>query len=473
MSIATNGSAPRWDLLYGTGGGGTLALRAYDDAGTTIDTAGPSGFNVDNALMMVKVRLDNNGANVDLAITTYTLGDTTALQITDTFVGIQIGRVTSVTLNPSSSADYANVAIGHLLVKDAIALSSTEIDQVNAYAGELATDRVKRLATEEAVQICPVGGRSTGDSVALGQQLSGKLLDLLREAAAADLGVLDEGRDFLELRYRPGQAMYSQQSKVTLDYTAHQMDSLDPVEDDQATQNDITVSRINGSSARVEQVTGALSTDIPPVGVGRYSTSVGISLADDTTLTDQAGFRLHLGTVDEARYPALPLSLENGHFSGLAVNRLDLGDRISITNPPTELAAQMTINQLVQGYTEELNAYRRGFTFNLSPASPWDVGVYDDPYLGDRYGNGDCVTTEALDTTETGVDVLTGAGGERWSATAVPYAVLIDGEVMTVTSVSGATKTQTLTVTRSVNGVVKSHVSGVSVELATLSYYGL
>jgi hypothetical protein len=50
---------------------------------------------------------------------------------------------------------------------------------------------------------------------------------------------------------------------------------------------------------------------------------------------------------------------------------------------------------------------------------------------------------------------------------------MIGGERMTVTAVTGSSSPQTLTVTRSVNGVVKSHATGVPVVLADPNYLGL
>lgn len=473
-TILTGGTAPRWDVLYGTGSGGTLALRAIDADGATIATYGPSGFDVNGNPMLLKVRLSQDGADIDTVLTTYTVGDTAQVAISNTLSTRTINRVTSVTLNPSASADHEGVTIGHLAVTQTTDALYEEIDQVNAWSGELATDRIKRLCEEESVAFCPVGARGDGDSVTLGPQLSDSLINLLRQAANADLGILFEGREFLELRYRPAHALYSQEPDITLDYELHQMQSLEPVEDDQLTRNDVTVSRIGGGSARAEVTAGPLSTDIPPAGVGRYDSSVSVSLENDSTLADQASFRVHLGTVDEARYPRLALALESAHLEDdrVTVHRLDLGDRLSVTGPPAWLA-QQDITQLIQGYTETMNAFHHGFVLNLSPASPWDIGVYDDFYAGDRYGNGDCTTTEALDTTETGVDVTTGGDGAPWSTTADGFDIMVGGEQMTVTSVSGTGAAQTLTVTRSVNGVVKSHVSGVAVELFPLSYYGL
>lgn len=476
--VVLAGSAVRWAIIYNTDG--SLTLRASDSDSVTIATYA-AGFTVNGDSTLVRLTLKNDGADVDSVLSVYTLGSTTVDTISNTLVGYQIGRVGSVTFNAASFADYDTVVVGHLAVASSITAAFNVFSQVNAWVGETATDRIKRLCEEESVAFCPIGPRGDGDSVDMGAQLPDTLLNLLQECATADMGILYEGRDFAELRYRPGKAMYAQPAELTLSYTDHQMNNLDPVEDDQLTRNDVTVSRVNGGSARAEVLTGPLSVNDPadtPPGVGRYEDTVTINVSDDSTLADQAGFRANLGTVPEARYPNVDLTLQSSHFASLraTVARADLGDRISITDPPA-WTEQLRINQLLQGYTEYLNAFERLFTLNMTPASPWDVGTYDDTEsTRSRYTSGSCTTNEALDTTETGVDVIVGTVRALWTTTAGswPFGIIIGGEVMTVTAVSAAVGlTQTLTVTRSVNGVVKSHSTGATVELYPLSYYGL
>ncbi len=469
-------SAPRFDVIYTVGTSGSLQVQAKDSAGTTLATVGPNAFNLNGDFVQLKLILENTGGNVQIDLTMLIQGTETIFDMTGSLAGASAGRVTRITLNPLSSATMDDVAVGHLALNASLVTTwGSEVPQINGWSGETALDRINRLCDEEGVSFCPIGPSVGSDtSSPMGIQTSKSLLALLQEAAKADDGILFEGRQFFELRYRPRKAIYSQQADVVLDYEQHQMDLMVPVEDDQQTENDVTVQRVGGSSARQELTAGPLSTDIPPAGVGRYDQSYSLSLEEDSVLDDHANWRLHKGTVDEARYPRLDLSLESGHFTSLflKLSRMDLGDRLSIVNPVSWIE-QRDVNQLIQGYTEELNAFRRGFAINLSPASPWDVGVWDDFYEEDRYGNGACTTAEALDTTETGVDVTTATGSQPWSATAVPYDVVVGGEVMTVTAVSGAGLSQTLTVTRSVNGVIKSHLTGQTIELATLSYYGL
>jgi hypothetical protein len=55
--------------------------------------------------------------------------------------------------------------------------------------------------------------------------------------------------------------------------------------------------------------------------------------------------------------------------------------------------------------------------------------------------------------------------GAVWGTADLPYDVMIGGERMTVTAVSGTTAAQVFTVTRSANGIAKAHVTGATVAL--------
>jgi hypothetical protein len=476
--ISMAGTATRWSILLTTAG--TLSLRVQDADGVTLATYGPA-WGVNGLHFLVRLTMKNNGTAVDSTLTTYFLGDPFVTTLTQSLASNQIGKINSATLNLGGFSDYNSIVMGHLAISKTITSVFDVLSQVNAWNGELATSRIKRLCDEEDVPFAAFGARSTGDSALMGPQLPDTLQNLLQECATADGGILYEGRDFSELRYRPAHAMYAQPAELTLSYPGHQMNNLEPVEDDQLTRNDVTVMRVNGGSARSTVTTGPLSVNDPadtPPGVGRYEDSVTLNVQDDTVLLDQAGWRTHLGTVAEARYPNVDLTLESIWFAALrtTVVRLDLGDRISITSPPV-WTEQLQINQLLQGYTEYLNTFEHHLSLNLTPAAPWDVATYNDTVTTrSRYASGSSITNEALDTTETGVDVIAGTKRALWTTTAGswPFGIIIGGEVMTVTAVSAAVGlTQTLTVTRSVNGVVKSHLTGATVELYPLSYYGV
>jgi len=71
--------------------------------------------------------------------------------------------------------------------------------------------------------------------------------------------------------------------------------------------------------------------------------------------------------------------------------------------------------------------------------------------------------------------VASAANTALWTvdAAAFPVDVNIGGEKVTVTNITGASSPQTFTVTRSVNGVVKTHAAGEQVRLWKTPRYAL
>jgi hypothetical protein len=145
---------------------------------------------------------------------------------------------------------------------------------------------------------------------------------------------------------------------------------------------------------------------------------------------------------------------------------LDVGGLIAVTGTPAWLPPG-DISQVAQGFTETLDSHRQIIAINATPAGPYSVAVLDSGTLG-RLDSADTTLNEALDTTETGVDIITVT--TRWIdsatfASSFPFSVTVGGEEMSVTACAGTGLTQTFTVTRSVNGVVKTHSAGAAVRL--------
>ncbi|MFF9261992.1 hypothetical protein [Streptomyces longwoodensis] len=106
-----------------------------------------------------------------------------------------------------------------------------------------------------------------------------------------------------------------------------------------------------------------------------------------------------------------------------------------------------------------------------SAASGEDAAFIDDlllttpaPYRADTAGS---QLATGISATATQFTVTT-TTGPRWTTDPVhlPFDVRCGGEVMRVTAISGTTTTQTFTVVRSVNGVVKAQTAGTAVSLA-------
>lgn len=469
LMFYTTGSVRRWEVFYGTGG--TLGLRAFDEYGNSLFTTGGVAFAVNGEHLLVAVELTQNGADIDYALATLEPGAAVGLSTDNTLASQTVGRVGTVVVSPSGGID--GIAIGHVAVMSDVTNLFDLGSQLEAWAGESAGRRISRLCEEAGITFRHRG--DLDDTVRMGAQRPASVISLIRECAVADAGILFEPRDALGIGYRTRASIYNQSATVALDYAGNELaDSLDPMDDDQATRNDITVTREGGSSARVVLETGALSVLDPPSGVGRYEFSETINVEYDLELFNQAGWRLHLGTVDEARYPRITLNMAHSSISGDAtltasIHDMEAGDRLTVDNPPSWMPPE-DISQVVQGYAEELGNYEHTITINCAPESPYQVAVYGT----ERYGPHDTVTNEALDTTETGVDVTTPTGPLWTTSPGGNFDIMIGGERMTVTAVGAAAGTvQTLTVTRSVNGVVKSHSSGATVYMFEPAIYAL
>lgn len=254
---------------------------------------------------------------------------------------------------------------------------------------------------------------------------------------------------------------------LELDYAAgHISPPFDPIEDDQQLRNDVTVERTSGSRTRHTKLTGPLSVDAPPDGAGRYDESVTVNVQRDVDLPDQTAWRVHLGTVDELRYPAVTVALTDNQNLVDRISIVETGDRAIIANPPVSLPPG-DIDLLIQGYTEKLTPYEWEWTANASPGSPWRVAAADDDVLGRLDATGS-VLAAGIGTADTSFNVTTPAGSAPWIddlgfPAEFPLDVRIGGEVMRVTGITGATSPQTFTVERSVNSVQKSHSAGTEV----------
>lgn len=256
-------------------------------------------------------------------------------------------------------------------------------------------------------------------------------------------------------------------TSLDLDYAAgHIAPPFEPIEDDQGTRNDVTAERPRGSSSRIVATTGPLSTLPPPDGVGRYDESVTVNVETDEQLADQAAWRVHLGTVDEPRYPTVTVDLTSNPDLMIAVAGIESGDRLTVANTPVWLPPG-DVETIVQGYGERLTPFEWRWEANTSPGPPWDVTVLDDQRR--RVDTAGSELATAITSTQTTFDVVTTAV-YPWidsvgKPTHFPFDVKVGGEVMTVTDITGTSSPQTFTVTRSVNGVVKPHDAGSAVNV--------
>lgn len=387
----------------------------------------------------------------------------------------QTGRVTSI--NTNIGAGLEGTGFGHLTVWDALS-PPAYFNAFGGWAGEGAQQRMTRVAAQNGIPLVTEGAAKTR----LGPQVANQALETITEAANSDLGALVERRAGLSLSYRGREDLYNQEPVITLDYANGELNPpLEPVDDDQNLRNSVEVTRAGGGSALVEQREGPLGINT----AGLYDESVTLSLATDTQARDQAGWRLHMGTVDEMRWPVLHINLANRRL-GLRIEdilNLDVGDRIRVLNPPTWTQYDH-LDLIVQGYEEIINLFQWDIILTCTPATVWTVGEMgtDDPSetppdAPSRADTADSELASGIGTGATTFDVVTNQG-PTWVDSAeypddLPFDIEVGGEVMQVDEIESATSPQTFTVQRSMNGIVKSHEAGSAVRLANPAIAGL
>jgi len=307
----------------------------------------------------------------------------------------------------SATSVNAGWALGHVaLYTDPAVITSPSIGPnaagMAAYAGETAADRMIRLCREEGIGFTLIGNAS--DTQLVGPQQSAALLTNLQACADVDQGILGEPRDALGLLYRTNRSMLNQAGPA-LDYAAKRLaPPLRPTDDDQQVRNRVTASRIAGSSATAELTSGSLSTQDSPDGIGLYDEQVTVNSYTDGQLPYIAGWRVRLGTWDEARFPQVSVNFGRLLMDGQTalagqVAGVDAGDYLSITNPPAWLPPDQ-IELLAQGYRETHRGFEWLITYNAVPAGPYNAFVIGDQTDG-RLDTSGCIVNEAVTSSAT------------------------------------------------------------------------
>ncbi len=493
----TTGTVAQVDLEYGVASSGSLRLLGYDASGSQKFDSGFVAFGINGVPSLVEMALTISGSTITWHINTLPVGAASQTGSSGTLSG-SLGIVTRINIAPGSKD--VESAIGQISVQSSYANMDTAssadalIGPLNAWAGETAGLRFARLCAEEGFACRIVGYPST--SVAMGVQTTGKtFMQLLQDCEDADHGMIFEPRSALALGYRTSGSMCNQALAisgalpVSLGYAAATMGGgggmdIQPTDDDLLVINDEIVSRDpSGSSAEVAETgaayaaTGALSINAPPSGVGTYLDSRSVNVRSDLQLPDQAGWLVHRGTANELRYPAIPVDLARSEVSGVsaAVQDADLGDYLQIPDPPAWLSPDAA-RAIIWGTTESLGGYIFTLQFQTTPESPYETLVAGSGATSDCRADTDGSALHAnITSSATSMGVDTTSGFPLWTTTAgdFPFDIVMGGERITVTNITGTSGTQTFTITRSVNGVVKAHTAGEAVSLFAPCYLAL
>jgi hypothetical protein len=439
------GTVANWAFLVSSGG--VLIRGTARDGTLTVNQA--VGFDVNGTLnqwVRWRLRANQNGGNVDWDVTLIPIGGSSTA-FSASYAGT-VGRITAVAGSPGLSADIDGLSMGHVAVFNS---DSSEIfnDADSGFSGESAWARIVRLTDEESIPLTLVGDSS--NTAAMGAQRPDRLVDLLQEVAVADQGILGDSRDQADetsFKFIAHNALYNQPVRLQLGYTddGEMHAPLDPTDDDQYTRNRVTAERERGSRATVEVTDGPLGSD----AIGAYATQVSVNIESDDRLIDYAGWLAHLGTWDEERYPTVLVKVQAAPGLANEVLAVDQGSRIRLVDVRDEAnrtwVAPGDIDLMVRGYTETLSQFTWEVEYQCVPARPYDVPEVDQ--LGqqvDRLDSDGSELSEALDSTETEIEVFTTAGPTWTDAVSnMPFDWMVGGEAMTVLTPGGLTNTNPL-----------------------------
>ncbi|MEU9865481.1 hypothetical protein AB0D99_31895 [Streptomyces sp. NPDC047971] len=427
----TTGTVRRWRI---TSGASSSSILGYDVLGAlVVNHPVGTGTNLFTGWRRLEFTAVQNGGNIDWDILWTAVGGNTSS------VGASVaGTLGNVSLiDTTFGAGLPDIRVGHLGVFSALSVTAAYASADHGYTGETASARLARLANEESatVRVAVSEGDPTSPTEAMGPQRPKALLDLLQDCADTDGGILYEDSQALALIYRDRVTLENQVPALVLDYSAGDVASpFEPTESDLQLVNDVTVNREGGSFGRAVEEDGPLGVD----AVGLYDTSITLSLANDTQAERIAGWRLHLGAWDEARFPTVRIMLHHRPDLIPAVTALQIGDRIQVVNTPSWMPPG-PVDLLVQRIDDDIRTHTWVVTLTCSPAGPWNVGVVDDAELG-RVDTDGSELAAAVSSSATSFTVQTTAGA-AWTLDPAdcPFDVALGGEEVTVTAVtSGA-----------------------------------
>lgn len=474
LSLRTYGTVARADMTYD--GSGKIGLSLYNSAGTLIASTGsltPFGSGLAGALCRLSVYLQASGGNVIYAIEALRQ-DGNYATASGSIAG-SIGAVSEVAVNPGGL--LVNTVLGGLSVQPLFTSVTDMAGPLAAWDREPAGWRMSRLCGEEGIPFRARGNLAS--TTLMGVQTPQTIAALCQQCADADLGIWTELRQALGWGYVTRQALYNQAAMVGVDYHQDHLSpwTSPPQRDDQYIINDVTYDNADGSSARQyaaagQPITGGrFSTGTPgssTPSAGTYDQSYSVAIAQDSDLGNLAGWRLHLGTVDQARFPGIVLDLSNRALAPqfTSVLAMDLGHRVTVANPPLRWGAGQ-VTQLAQQLTETLGAYELEIAVTGVPELPYQVFQVSGG-SGPSHIDTDGSTLHANYTYGAAtMTVDTALGFALWTTSAgdFPFNVMVSGMVLTVANITGSSSPQTFSVTPGVNGVQKNLTAGAAVNV--------
>lgn len=460
----TNGAIGQWKLFDDTAGIGL----SYTTSSTGVATLLRSSVNAyDGVWHHYQVDVSQNGANVDVA-----LRQDGASILSTSIASLSMGQVSSWVVEDDNPTLDANrmPAVGHVVLFGPIPSTSDSYEAFTGWDGETAAARFLRVCGEEGISA--VVSELYVDEILMGPQYVAAVPEILEQCEDACEGLIDEAFNG-DLRLSTLRSRYNGALAMTLDYGSTGIaDILPPLRpaDDDKNFNDWTIRRPNGGTGQYVKTGGANNVNDPeddPLGIGRYADSDEVNIAVDGDLIHAAGWRVHRDTVDEPRYPSVRFDLAKSARLIPYWVTCDIGSRVLIVNSPDDVGPNDP-DLILEGYEETIDQVSWDIDAYLEPASVYRIALVGAVGVWDvdtpRLDCGGTTLAEGLTTTETLWDIAI-TDNCVWTASYGDFMVTVNGEdclVRNVTAAAGTypNQTQTLTTTRSMNGVVMTHEIG-------------
>lgn len=395
-----------------------------------------------------------DGADIDAAA--LVVSDATAGTLgSDTVTGQTLGRIRRITV---AQTDCDGASFGQLVVGNSTTAFPNFISPTTggglgtrAFRGESSLRRIERLATENDL---PVTYRSR-DAVSnrQGEQAIATLLDCLQEAADADGGMLFDDRDQLGITFIKSSRLMNQLPVLTVDCAQkHVGERIEPADTDTLARNDVTVTRDGGGKGRYTVPDADpfhYDTQDPPTGFGRAEDALTYSLWQDRMCRPTAAWWAHIGSARSPRFEQMVLRLHDPRLASVVTDALalDIGDVVQADNPPADCGPD-PIRALVWGIDEVIDRHIHELTLHLAPADPWEVWALEPD---------NSTLAVAVDSDDTTLKLRMDLG-PPWSTDYEPYHIAIDGEAMTVTTMT----TETITFVGAGTAVSAQNAAGTS-----------
>lgn len=470
----TTGSIQVYRILYRTGG--SLSLNLYNGSGTIIGAPGGAiGLDLNGQLVRVSLELAQSGGNVNWGLSRYDVTTGVVGGSSSSAAGT-LGVPAQVIMNPAGGV--TDTAVGHIVVQSLITSPTELSSEYGAWRGETPISRGERLCNENGLDFWSIGNSSAHP---MGPQLPAPLPKLLQECQDTIQGTLYDSRwSGNTVVLRSINATAGQTSRATLDYAANQITPpFYPDADDKPVRNDVTVKRLAGGEFRVSQETGPLNAQDPGTdddAVGRFDQQVPVNTKTELQLPSIGGWALHLGTTEAERWPSLRVNFRASGISATLHAQLldlDLDDRITVTNL-SENGFYDNVDLLVRGWTETYkDQFAHSIEFNCAPYEPYNVAEFG--ATDHRWDAHDADLTSTISSSATSFQIDTNKG-QLWTTAAgsFPLDVMMGGERIRLSGISGTSSPQTATVAtsgRAINGVVKGHTAGTKIKIWNPTYH--